>query len=75
MPGDQLRECNRYDPAMAKLLAHLELLAAHDFTRLRRVCEVDQEDLMEMVAEIRALNPKPGLQFGAPAWKPSSRTS
>jgi RNA polymerase sigma-54 factor len=60
----QLREANRYDPAMAKLLQNLELLAAHDFNRLRRVCEVDQEDLMEMVAEIRALNPKPGLQFG-----------
>jgi RNA polymerase sigma-54 factor len=60
----QLRERNRHDPAMAKLLANLELLAAHDFNRLRRVCEVDQEDLMEMVAEIRELNPKPGLQFG-----------
>jgi RNA polymerase sigma-54 factor len=61
----QLKDRNRYDPAMAKLLANLELLAAHDFARLRRVCEVDQEDLMEMVAEIRALNPKPGLKFGA----------
>jgi RNA polymerase sigma-54 factor len=60
----QLREQNRYDPAMAKLLQNLELLAAHDFNRLRRVCEVDNEDLTEMVAEIRALNPKPGLQFG-----------
>jgi RNA polymerase sigma-54 factor len=61
----QLREQNRYDPAMAKLLQNLELLAAHDLNRLRRVCEVDHEDLMEMIAEIRALNPKPGLQFGS----------
>ncbi len=60
----QLKERNRYDPAMAKLLANLQLLAAHDFARLRRVCEVDQEDLMDMVAEIRALDPKPGLKFG-----------
>jgi RNA polymerase sigma-54 factor len=60
----QLRERNRYDPAIAKLLANLELLAAHDLNRLRRVCEVDHEDLAEMIAEIRALNPKPGLQFG-----------
>jgi RNA polymerase sigma-54 factor len=60
----QLQERNRYDPAMAKLLSHLELLAAHDFSRLRRVCEVDQDDLMDMVAEIRALDPKPGLKFG-----------
>lgn len=61
----QLKERNRHDPAMAKLLDHLELLGAHDFVRLRRVCEVDHDDLMDMVAEIRALDPKPGLQFGA----------
>jgi RNA polymerase sigma-54 factor len=61
----QLREQNRHDPAMAKLLANLELLAAHDLNRLRRVCEVDHEDLMEMIAEIRALNPKPGMQFSS----------
>jgi RNA polymerase sigma-54 factor len=61
----QLKERNRHDPAMAKLLGHLELLAAHDLVRLRRVCEVDQDDLMDMVAEIRALDPKPGLQFGS----------
>lgn len=61
----QLKERNRFDPAMAKLLDNLELLGAHDFTRLRRVCEVDHDDLMDMVAEIRALDPKPGLQFGA----------
>lgn len=61
----QLRERNRYDPAMAKLLENLALLAAHDLNRLRRVCEVDQEDLVEMIAEIRALDPKPGLQFSS----------
>lgn len=60
----QLKERNHYDPAIAKLLDNLELVAAHDFTRLRRICEVDQEDLLDMLAEIRNLNPKPGLQFG-----------
>ena len=34
------------------------------YAKLRRVCEVDHEDLLDMIAEIRALNPKPGLQFG-----------
>src|SRR3546814_15013367 len=29
-----------------------------------RVCGVDQEDVADMVKEIRALNPKPGLLFG-----------
>ncbi len=60
----QLKEANRYDPAIAKLLDNLQLVAAHDFARLKRICEVDEEDLRDMIAEVRALNPKPGLQFG-----------
>ncbi|RTM00322.1 RNA polymerase factor sigma-54 [Ancylobacter rudongensis] len=61
----QLRERNRYDPCMAALLAHLELLARREFGTLKRVCGVDDEDLAEMVGEIRRLNPKPGLAFGS----------
>lgn len=60
----QLKERNHYDPAIAVLLANLELLAAHDFVKLKKLCGVDQDDLIDMIAEIRALNPKPGLQFG-----------
>jgi RNA polymerase sigma-54 factor len=60
----QLAECNRFDPIIAKLLDNLELVAVRDYARLRRICEVDQDELHEMIAEIRALNPKPGLQFG-----------
>ncbi|MDF2622139.1 MAG: polymerase sigma-54 factor 2 [Xanthobacteraceae bacterium] len=61
----QLKERNRYDPCMAALLGHLELLARREFTALKRVCGVDDEDLAEMVGEIRRLNPKPGLAFGS----------
>lgn len=61
----QLKERNRFDPAMAALLNNLELLAKRDFSQLRRLCGVDDEDLVEMVAEIRRLNPKPGLAFGS----------
>ncbi|MFT0860482.1 RNA polymerase factor sigma-54 [Ancylobacter sp. G4_0304] len=61
----QLKERDRYDPAMAALLAHLELLAKREFTTLKRVCGVDDDDLAEMVGEIRRLNPKPGLAFGS----------
>ncbi len=61
----QLKERNRYDPCMAALLGHLELLARREFTTLKRVCGVDDEDLAEMVGEIRRLNPKPGLAFGS----------
>ncbi|WP_428028853.1 RNA polymerase factor sigma-54 [Ancylobacter sp.] len=66
----QLRERNRYDPCMAALLAHLELLARREFGTLKRVCGVDDEDLAEMVGEIRRLNPKPGLAFGSGVIQP-----
>ncbi len=60
----QLKEKNRFDPAMAALVSNLELLARRDMTGLRRVCEVDDEDLKEMIAELRALTPRPGAAFG-----------
>ena len=59
----QLAERNRLDPAMEILLDNLELLARCDLARLRRLCGVDQEDLAQMAAEIRALDPKPALAF------------
>ncbi|NVK33883.1 MAG: RNA polymerase factor sigma-54 [Rhodobacteraceae bacterium] len=60
----QLLERNRYDPAMEILIANIELLAKRDFASLRKLCRVDDEDLMEMVSEIKALDPKPGSFFG-----------
>jgi RNA polymerase sigma-54 factor len=66
----QLKERNRFDPAMQKLLANLETLARRDFASLRRICGVDDEDLIEMVGEIKALNPKPGNAFGTTLVQP-----
>jgi RNA polymerase sigma-54 factor len=60
----QLCELDRYDPAMQMLVEHLDLLAKRDFAGLRRLCNVDDEDLADMIAEIRRLDPKPGLRFG-----------
>ena len=59
----QLSERNRLDPAMAALIDNLELLAKREIGKLRKLCRVDDEDLREMVREIRALDPKPGRQF------------
>ena len=59
----QLRDRDRLDPAMAKLLEHLDLLAQADFATLIRLCGVLPDDLPEMIAELKALNPKPGLAF------------
>ena len=66
----QLRERDRLDPAMAALVANLELLARRDFPALRRICGVDQDDLADMIAEIRALDPKPGSRFGGAPVQP-----
>ena len=59
----QLREQDRLDPAMQKLLDNLDVLATHDLKKLRTLCEVDEADLKDMIGEIRALNPKPALEF------------
>jgi RNA polymerase sigma-54 factor len=61
----QLKDRNRYDPAMAALLDNLELLARRDLAGLRRACGVDDEDLREMIGEIRSLTPRPGAAFGS----------
>lgn len=63
----QLKERGRFDPAMEKLLQHLDVLAKGHVDRLMTICGVDREDLAEMIAEIRALTPKPGAGFGGGA--------
>ena len=63
--GLQLKDHNRFDPAMEALLDNLELLARRDLAALKRVCGVDEEDLREMIGEIRSLTPRPGAAFGA----------
>src|SRR5947209_12479444 len=42
--GLQLRERDRFDPAMQALVAHLDLVAKRDLAGLRRICGVDEED-------------------------------
>lgn len=59
----QLRELDRLDPAMQKLLENLDLLAAHDVKKLKALCSVDDADLKDMISEIKSLNPKPALEF------------
>ncbi|MDX8461402.1 RNA polymerase factor sigma-54 [Mesorhizobium humile] len=63
----QLAARDRLDPAMKALVANLELLARRDFQTLKRICGVDEEDLLDMLAEIRALDPRPGLAFSGGA--------
>ena len=60
----QLKDRDRLDPAMAKLLDNLDRLAKHDYAALQSICGVDAEDLDDMIAELRSLTPKPGLAYG-----------
>lgn len=66
----QLIDKNRFDPAMEALIDNIELLAKRDLQTLRKICGVDDEDLIEMIAEIRALDPKPGSAFGSALVQP-----
>lgn len=60
----QAKEADRYDPCMARLIDNLELVARGEVGRLKRMCEVDDEDFADMLAELRAYDPRPGLKFG-----------
>lgn len=60
----QAREADRYDPAMAKLIDNLDLLAQGKLAQLRRITGVDEEDMADMIRELRGYDPKPGLRFG-----------
>jgi RNA polymerase sigma-54 factor len=61
----QAKEADRYDPAMARLIANLDYLAKGNFAALKRICGVDDEDLADMIRELRAYDPKPGCRFAA----------
>jgi RNA polymerase sigma-54 factor len=61
--GAQLAERDRLDPAMKALLDNLDLVAAGELGQLRRRCGVDDEDLRDMLSELRTLDPRPGQAF------------
>ena len=66
----QLKEQNRFDPVIAAFLANLHLLASHNFPALKKAVGVEMDELMEIVAEIKRLNPKPGLKYGSVQMQP-----
>ncbi len=60
----QAKDADRYDPAMARLIDNLDLLAKGALPQLKRICSVDDEDLMDMISELRNYDPKPGCKIG-----------
>ena len=65
--AQQAKAADRYDPAMARLIDNLDLLARGRMNDLKRICGVDEEDLSDMVRELRAYDPKPGCRFSRSA--------
>ncbi len=63
----QARAVDRCDPAMHCLLRNLDLVARGDMAGLVRKCGVDREDIVEMIRELKAYDPKPGLRYGGEA--------
>ena len=65
----QAKEADRYDPCMALLIDNLELLAGGRIAQLQRqmqrICMVDDEDMADMIRELRGYDPKPGCRFGS----------
>nr|WP_272210523.1 RNA polymerase sigma-54 factor [Marinicella sp. W31]MDC2876416.1 RNA polymerase sigma-54 factor [Marinicella sp. W31] len=59
----QLLQLGTLTPATAKLVENLDLVARRDFTKLTKLCGVDEEDLLKMVQALRRLNPKPASAF------------
>ena len=59
----QLEERGLLDQPMRKLLEHLHLIADHDFKKLARLCDVNETYLMDMIGDIKSVNPKPAGDF------------
>ncbi len=66
----QLQDRNRFDPIIGALLDNLDLLATHKLNELKRSVNVSMDELTEMIGELKRLDPKPGLRFGATPVQP-----
>lgn len=59
----QLEEKGRFDPMIKRFLDNMDMLERHDFAGLRKAVGCSEEDMTDMLSEIRALDPKPATQF------------
>ncbi|MGD1956563.1 MAG: RNA polymerase factor sigma-54 [Sphingomonadales bacterium] len=66
----QQRDQDRLDPVMDVFLDHLDLVGKRDIPALKRVCGVDEEDILDMIREIQRLDPRPGLTYGGGVAEP-----
>lgn len=62
--GLQLKAKNRFDPIIEVVLDNLILLANDDVSALAHKTGETENDMREIIAEIKALNPHPGAELG-----------
>ncbi|MFV1876753.1 RNA polymerase sigma-54 factor [Nioella sp.] len=55
----QLVARNRFDPLIERLLERLDLIASKDIAAICAECGVDEEDAVDMLEDIRSLDPAP----------------
>jgi len=61
----QLQDRNRFDPTMRAFVNNIELLAKADLKGLMKATDADEEDVRDMIAEVRSLTPKPGYAYSS----------
>ncbi len=66
----QLQDQGDLTPLMQRLCDHLDLLGNHKINALKKAVGVDMDELLEMIAHIRQLNPKPGHEFDSVTVQP-----
>ena len=59
----QLADRDRLDPVMKTFLENLDFMLRYDILALQSVCRVDRADIMDIISELKLLNPKPGRIF------------
>lgn len=63
----QLADKDRLDPIMVRLMDNLDLVGKRDIAGLCKVVGTDKEDVLDMLGELRTLDPRPGRAFdGSP---------
>ena len=62
----QIAAKNCLDPAMDAMLSRLDLVAKRDFDALCELVGLEIDDITDMLAELRACDPKPLAGFDAP---------
>jgi RNA polymerase sigma-54 factor len=59
----QLRDVKSSNNKLLLLIDNLELIASNDYKKLTKICQVDNDELKDLIATLKTLNPKPASGF------------